>query len=377
MQTDTKADPLRGATFDGDTYLWPDGSFAERLPNFGTWVACRKVGDYILDDDERIMEYPTALAAAEALRAAGYGPAAVEPSGWVEGARLIAAERQRQVEKEGWTPEHDDMHDECELSEAAKCYIIAAKKMARERPRALDMPASWPWAWHWFKPSYDPVRNLVKAGALIAAEIDRLLRAKSAPEIAAEIDRENGEKLREQPQENSMETWPKDWPRTYNACNDPCDMLVGPCACGSTHGKGEYTFVDGELCRYGKPPAVVDHSNLPEQPAPVGREKLPEEIRGLYDSYKMSHARERWYPSDNRVKFLAWAEATYDCSAPPKPPDKPAPLEPFLIENSKTGATAWANCDSGSSFYFVHGDGNEDRYVVYQDWRRVKETPCQ
>ena len=39
----------------------------------------------------------------------------------------------------------------------------------------------WPWAKKWWKPSDDPVRNLVKAGALIAAEIDRLESLKAKP----------------------------------------------------------------------------------------------------------------------------------------------------------------------------------------------------
>jgi hypothetical protein len=34
----------------------------------------------------------------------------------------------------------------------------------------------WPWDEKWWKPSTNPIRNLVKAGALIAAEIDRLQR---------------------------------------------------------------------------------------------------------------------------------------------------------------------------------------------------------
>jgi len=38
----------------------------------------------------------------------------------------------------------------------------------------------WPWGKEWWKPS-DRRRDLVKAGALIAAEIDRLDRAKSKP----------------------------------------------------------------------------------------------------------------------------------------------------------------------------------------------------
>lgn len=38
--------------------------------------------------------------------------------------------------------------------------------------------AAWPWDENWWKPSLDPIRNLVKAGALLAAEIDRLQRSK-------------------------------------------------------------------------------------------------------------------------------------------------------------------------------------------------------
>jgi hypothetical protein len=40
------------------------------------------------------------------------------------GAELIAAERQRQIEVEGWTPEHDAAHDGGELAIAAACYAV-------------------------------------------------------------------------------------------------------------------------------------------------------------------------------------------------------------------------------------------------------------
>lgn len=29
--------------------------------------------------------------------------------------------------------------------------------------------------------------------------------------------------------------WIDGWPRRYNACTEPCDMLVGPCCCGAWH----------------------------------------------------------------------------------------------------------------------------------------------
>lgn len=79
------------------------------------------------------------------------------------GAEMIAAERQRQIEAENWTPEHDDRHLPGDLASAGAAY-------------ALNDDEFWPWP-DWWNPGDDDVRRLVKAGALIAAEIDRLLRA--------------------------------------------------------------------------------------------------------------------------------------------------------------------------------------------------------
>ena len=81
-----------------------------------------------------------------------------------------------QVAVEGWTPEHDDEHDDHEISKAARCYIRHAEQPERRWPKGIA-PFVWPRDSGWWKPSPDPVRNLVKAGALIAAEIDRLQRA--------------------------------------------------------------------------------------------------------------------------------------------------------------------------------------------------------
>jgi hypothetical protein len=92
------------------------------------------------------------------------------------GIQLIEQERERQISQEGWTPEHDDSHDGAEMVRAACCYAHAAALITtHEIPPVL--PGVWPWAADWWKPSEEPIRNLVKAGALIAAEIDRLQRA--------------------------------------------------------------------------------------------------------------------------------------------------------------------------------------------------------
>ncbi|WP_287360681.1 hypothetical protein [Mesorhizobium sp.] len=95
----------------------------------------------------------------------------------------IAAERQRQINVEGWTPEHDDQHDKGELAEAASCYARGSDRVTwmqpdPEFPRHKVMTGCiiWPWDLACWKPT-DRRRNLVKAGALIAAEIDRLDRA--------------------------------------------------------------------------------------------------------------------------------------------------------------------------------------------------------
>ncbi|WP_306393443.1 Lar family restriction alleviation protein [Telluria beijingensis] len=86
-------------------------------------------------------------------------------------ARDVLAERQRQVEKEGWTPAHDDQYELHELSLAASCYVLAG-----EGPHHPSVPGTWPWEESWWKPG-DDRRNLVKAGALILADIERLDRA--------------------------------------------------------------------------------------------------------------------------------------------------------------------------------------------------------
>lgn len=91
----------------------------------------------------------------------------------------IAAERKRQIEVEGWTPEHDDENVKRELARAAGCYVWVAS-LSVPWPHHL-VPDHWPWLKKYWKPK-DPRRNLVKAAALIVAEIERLDRL---PEVEA------------------------------------------------------------------------------------------------------------------------------------------------------------------------------------------------
>lgn len=98
------------------------------------------------------------------------------------GAELIGAERERQMDTEGWTPEHDDGHEQGELAGAAACYAIPPHVRKKDHI-SPSWRALWPWESRWWKPTPDDrVRELVKAGALIAAEIDRLQRAEVGPD---------------------------------------------------------------------------------------------------------------------------------------------------------------------------------------------------
>lgn len=111
------------------------------------------------------------------------------------GASEVAVERQHQIEVEGWSTDHDGDYQEGELIRAAICYAASA---ARIGPESVQMPGQlmagaghlhpwWPWSPEWDKrpppdAGYaDRRKALVKAGALLAAEIDRLDREQVKP----------------------------------------------------------------------------------------------------------------------------------------------------------------------------------------------------
>lgn len=97
------------------------------------------------------------------------------------GGRLVMGERLRQVAEEGYTPGYDDRHDRGELRKAAICYIGTVTQADIVSDIVLDdrypHVVGWPWEPQSWNPSEDSIRNLVKAAALLVAEIDRLLRA--------------------------------------------------------------------------------------------------------------------------------------------------------------------------------------------------------
>ncbi len=94
----------------------------------------------------------------------------------------IAWERRRQVEQEGCSDRADDSYTAGQLAAAAQSYVLAV--MARRSPEtALRYegsnrpmpPRCWPFPPHWWRPK-DDRRDLVRAGALAVAEIDRVYR---------------------------------------------------------------------------------------------------------------------------------------------------------------------------------------------------------
>lgn len=94
------------------------------------------------------------------------------------GIELIEVERLRQVTEEGRTPEHDKQHDEGELAMAAAAFlrVVQLRRAGHSASGGRFIALSegyWPWDTVAFKPA-DDVRDLTRAGALIAAELDRI-----------------------------------------------------------------------------------------------------------------------------------------------------------------------------------------------------------
>jgi hypothetical protein len=91
----------------------------------------------------------------------------------------VLQERIRQVSEEGWDAAHDDEHIGGEIALAASAYSYHAGR--HPRPYLGSAPNWWPWDARGWKPK-DPRRDLVRAGALIIAEIERLDRASAGTE---------------------------------------------------------------------------------------------------------------------------------------------------------------------------------------------------
>jgi hypothetical protein len=101
----------------------------------------------------------------------------------------VLRERERQFYGEGWTDTHDDTHVNGELADAALAYlsvVVLTRDLVRRGliiadtsiHETMEPPQIWPWASSWWKPK-DERRDLVRAAALIIAEIERLDRAEA------------------------------------------------------------------------------------------------------------------------------------------------------------------------------------------------------
>lgn len=160
----------------------------------------------------------------------------------------ILAERRRQIEAEGWSEEHDDQHTEAELAMAASCYAAFAAAPGNDTGKGDGIPPTgWPWEWSWWKPK-DRRRDLVRAGALIIAEIERLDRP------ARPAEQKEGEGVSE------ME-------RAY-AIIDDCSRMVDelPTVAEFATLKRENAVMRGMLSRFLRPVIGPPQTPMWEQP---------------------------------------------------------------------------------------------------------------
>lgn len=88
----------------------------------------------------------------------------------------INAERIRQINEEGHEEEYDDAYEKGELRAAAGAYVTSG--IGGLWPIS-GPPLSWPFNEKWWKPK-NARRDLIRAAALIVAEIERLDRRAKA-----------------------------------------------------------------------------------------------------------------------------------------------------------------------------------------------------
>lgn len=177
---------------------------AERL--VGRIASEADLSESVVDE---VLEAATALGLTLVTKEVALAAATVAAT--TAGVTAIAVERDRQVTDEGWTAAHDDQYVHDELAMAAATYALppgdrevrwfveahggAGQPVDVERPEWVrparacfewqsDSPRTWPLPDAWFKPSADRIRELAKAGALIAAEIDRTIRAAAGGDSA-------------------------------------------------------------------------------------------------------------------------------------------------------------------------------------------------
>lgn len=98
----------------------------------------------------------------------------------------VFLERKRQIDQEHYSHEHDDEYDQNELIRAASSYLSHVigrgwvfKETCPETYQDEEAPDLWPWDLDFWKPK-NPRRDLVRAAALIIAEIEKIDRSTGA-----------------------------------------------------------------------------------------------------------------------------------------------------------------------------------------------------
>lgn len=90
------------------------------------------------------------------------------------GIEAIAKERSRQIKEEGYSATRDDRYTKNQLALVAASYLLTIKRKSLRYPPNF-WPAGWPWT-SWKPEPGNRKRELEKAGALIAADWDRIDR---------------------------------------------------------------------------------------------------------------------------------------------------------------------------------------------------------
>lgn len=166
-------------------------------PELAAFYAQRKAATEAHDEWKKRDEYGRQVAwrwfyaslMVHAIPAPELAPQQVTTSPLIHGAfEAFAIERARQMHEKGYWPEHDDTHTAGELASAAAWYAIphgwADEQVEPEAAEAAHA-ALWPKDWSVPEVANEPTiaqrkRELEKAGAMLAAEWERLVRLEKA-----------------------------------------------------------------------------------------------------------------------------------------------------------------------------------------------------
>ncbi|MGG2676802.1 hypothetical protein [Pseudomonas aeruginosa] len=113
------------------------------------------------------------VVAADIAHMLAAAPGKEVPQAWLD----VQTERRRQITVEGFDTSNDD-GSAGQIALAAGCYALHAGGIGTDWPGGIRNGSAlfWPWDEEWWKPK-SARENLVRAGALVLAEIERLDRA--------------------------------------------------------------------------------------------------------------------------------------------------------------------------------------------------------